>query len=205
MMATNYFGPFIFTKTVLDLMRQTSAKAGSDVRIVFVTSAVHDMMGSLSVRFSEPSDLSSPFPPTNYDSWTNRLARYGRSKLATVLFITELQRRLDAEGSNIIAITLHPGVVTTDGSLASVSTIPIVGPLVGAIAKLTFSRPAEGALNSLFAATNPVVRAEPETYKGKYLMPVGKVTEPSKLAQDPELSKSLWDLSERVVESRTAA
>ncbi|KAG8736738.1 hypothetical protein FRC10_008980 [Ceratobasidium sp. 414] len=226
MMATNHFGPFVFTKTVLDLMKQTSEKPGSDVRIVCLTSAAHDMLGSLPVTFSDPSELSSPFPPTNYDSWMNRLARYGRSKLATILFVSELQRRLDADGSNIIAISLHPGTATTgayqlsaanpkitknilsfsqDGSIATVASIPIIGPVVGAIARIIFVRPAEGALTSIFAAINPVVRAESDKYKGKYLTPVGKVTVPSKLAQDVELSKRLWDLSEKVVENRITA
>ncbi|KAG8734641.1 hypothetical protein FRC10_011598 [Ceratobasidium sp. 414] len=207
MMATNHFGPFVFTKTVLDLMKKTSAKPGSDVRIVSVSSGAHDLLGSLPVTFSDPSELSSPFPPTNNDSWMNRVAR------------------CDAEGSDIMAVSLNPGAVTTgayrllaidpeitdisslsqDGSLAAVANIPIFGPVAGVIAKLVFAHPAEGALTSIFAATNPVVRTEPEKYKGKYLTPVGKVTTPSKLAQDVELSKRLWDLSERVVENRTMA
>ncbi|KAG9094305.1 hypothetical protein FS749_012741 [Ceratobasidium sp. UAMH 11750] len=205
MMATNHLGPFVFTQTVLDLMKQTSAKPGSDVRIVSLSSGAHAMLGSSPVTFSDPSELSSLFPPINYDSWMNKLARLGRSKLANILFVSELQRRLDAEGSSIIAISLNPGAVTTDGSLAAVANIPVIGRVAGVIAQFVFAHPAEGALTSIFAATNPVVRAEPEKYKGKYLTPVGKVTAPSELAQDVELSKRLWDLSERMVESRISA
>ncbi|KAG9081170.1 hypothetical protein FRC06_005755 [Ceratobasidium sp. 370] len=124
-MATNHLGPFVFTQTVLDLMKQTSAKPGSDVRIVSVASMAHDMLGSLPLTFSDSSELSSPFPPTNYDSWMNRLVRYGRSKVANILFISELQRRLDAEGSNIIAISLHPGTVTTGSFIMATKTLNI--------------------------------------------------------------------------------
>ena len=40
----------------------------------------------------------------------------GRSKLANLLFMKELQRRLDAEGSSILTISLHPGNVGTGKS-----------------------------------------------------------------------------------------
>ncbi|KAG9098349.1 hypothetical protein FRC07_010659 [Ceratobasidium sp. 392] len=200
-MATNHFGPFVFTKAVLDLMKGTSAKPGSDVRIVSVSSETHGSTGSHPVKFANPSELNTPFPPVDYNSWSNRVNRYGRSKLANILFISELQRRLDAQGSNIIALSLHPGSIATEGSADVISSIPFVGPLAAIIAKLLFTRPADGALNSVFAATNPIVRAQPGKYKGKYLTPVGKVTKPSKLAQDEDLAKRLWDLSEKVVES----
>lgn len=67
--------------------------------------------------------------------------------------------------------------------------------------KLFFLDEAEGARNSVFAAANPVVRAESDKYKGCYLMPIGKITEPSKLAQDEVLAKQLWLLTERIVEA----
>jgi hypothetical protein len=37
----------------------------------------------------------------------------GRTKLANMLFAAELQRRLDAEGSQIIVLSLSPGAVST--------------------------------------------------------------------------------------------
>ncbi|KAG8685725.1 hypothetical protein FRC09_014566 [Ceratobasidium sp. 395] len=205
MLGTNHFGPFVFTTIVLDLMKQTSAKPGSDVRIVSVASKTHEMLSADSVHFADTNELKSTFPPTNPDSWLNRLFRYSRSKIANVLFVNELQRRLDEEGSNIIAISLHPGTVVTDGAMASVTSLPVIGSVAGIIAQYVFADPAVGALNSMFAATNPVVRAEPDKYKGNYLMPVGNITAPSKLAQDQELAKRLWDLSEQVVQSRSAA
>ncbi|KAG8741418.1 hypothetical protein FRC12_015684 [Ceratobasidium sp. 428] len=204
-LGTNHFGPFVFTTTVLDLMKQTSAKPGSDVRIVSVASKTHEMLGSDSVHFADTDELKTTFPSTNPDSWLNRLLRYSRSKLANVLFVSELQHRLDAEGSNIIAISLHPGTVVTDGAIGSVTSLPVIGSVAGIIAQYVFADPAVGALNSMFAATNPVVRAEPDKYKGKYLMPVGIITTPSKPAQDQELAKRLWDLSEQVVQSRSTA
>lgn len=62
-----------------------------------------------------------------------------------------------------------------------------------------FAGIADGAYTSVFAAANPVVRAKPDAYKGKYLVPFGRVTAPAPLAHDGELAKQLWTLSEKVV------
>ncbi|QRV80577.1 short chain dehydrogenase [Ceratobasidium sp. AG-Ba] len=204
MMAVNYFGPFVFTMILLDLMKQTSTKRGSDVRIVNVSSDVHDMWGNPTVTFTDPAEFSTPFPAENCDSWVNRIARYGRSKLGVVMFTSELQQRLGAEGSHIIAISLDPGTFATGTSLDVVVGMPIVGPVATVIAKLVYPPGSEGAGNIMFAAVDPVVRAEPDKYKGKFLMPIGLVTAPSKYAQDVELSKRLWDLTEKVVRSKTS-
>ena len=44
---------------------------------------------------------------------TNSHPFIGLSKLANILFTTELQRRLDAENVPALSITLHPGGVST--------------------------------------------------------------------------------------------
>lgn len=145
----------------------------------------------------------------------------GRSKLANIMFTRELQRRLDAEGSNIVALSLHPGTISTgastgapqvayiwlifllDGTLDAMSTIPVIGPLARIIASYIFMSQPNGARTTVFAATDPRVRAESEKYKGAYLHPYGKITLPSKQARDGELSKRLWALSEKIVGDKT--
>jgi hypothetical protein len=87
-----------------------------------------------------------------------------------------------------------------ESAVDAVSQIPILGSLSSLLIWLTFVGEDEGARNSVFAAANPVIRAEPEKYKGKYLMPVGRITAPSLLAQDVELSKQLWSLTEKITE-----
>ncbi|QRV94563.1 short chain dehydrogenase [Ceratobasidium sp. AG-Ba] len=202
-MAVHHFGPFVFTMTVLDLMKQTSAKQGSDVRIVCVNSRAHNELVSPPIDFDDEEGLiSKPYPPTNYNTFMGSLARCGRTKLANLLFAKELQRRLGEEGSNIIVLSLHPGTIKTDTALDTVAKMPIIGSVFRLIGSFMFTDEPTGALNTMFAATNPVVRAEAEKYKGKYLMPVGRLTAPSTFAQDGELAKRVWGLTEKVVKAK---
>lgn len=77
----------------------------------------------------------------------------------------------------------------------------VLGWLVNAIHQLMgwYLSPREGAFNSLYAATSPVIRAERSTYSGAYLNPVGAVAEPGSEAKDPVAAQDLWETSEREV------
>lgn len=56
----------------------------------------------------------------------------------------------------------------------------------------------DGAITSLFAATSPQVREQPETYDGAYLVPFGKVERPLDKANDAKLASELWTASENI-------
>jgi hypothetical protein len=74
----------------------------------------------------------------------------GFAKLANILWTNEPQRRLDAEGSPIIAISVHPGSVNTfAGKLPT-----LMKPVGSLIMKLFFKHPDEGAYNSVIAAAS---------------------------------------------------
>ncbi|KAF8600688.1 NAD(P)-binding protein [Ceratobasidium sp. AG-I] len=196
-MATNHIGHFVFTTTLLDLMKQTSRQPGADVRIVNVSSITHTM--TKEVSFDQSSDLTKLFPARNPDTWMSSLTRYGRSKLANILFAKELQRRLDKADYNITVTSLHPGNIRTDSAISITSRMPVIGPVVGFLANYIYTSVPDGAYTSVFAATNPIIRAKPENYKGKYLVPMGKVATTSSLGEDAELAKKLWALSETVI------
>lgn len=120
-------------------------------------------------------------------------ARYFVSKLANVLFTQSLTRQLAA--TKIICVSLHPGLVNT--SLAAKSPYP---RLIGALLWLFATDPAQGAYTSCFAAASPLVRAEPEKYKGAYLEPVGKIGAASANSQRVDLQDELWATTERYLE-----
>lgn len=95
--ATNYLGPFALTGVLLPLLRDAPSS-----RIVYVSSLAH-RFGKLSL-----------YPPREQAAAYRPLAAYGRSKLALMAHMLELNRRLQQRGSQIIAVSAHPGFAPTD-------------------------------------------------------------------------------------------
>src|ERR1700739_272250 len=85
---TNHLGHFALTNLLLPKLTD---------RVVTVSSLLHNI-GYISVK-----DLNWQSRP--YSRWL----AYGQSKLANLLFTSELQRRLDSVGSALRALAAHPG------------------------------------------------------------------------------------------------
>ncbi|TFY66520.1 hypothetical protein EVG20_g4574 [Dentipellis fragilis] len=191
--AINHFGHFVFTQTLLPLLKETAKRRDADVRIVIVSSNSYTTPGT--TKFGSLEDMNDPQgTPGNENAMSARLRRYGTSKLMNVLFATELQRRLDTENAAITVISVHPGSVATETVLTT--DLPWYITLFVTLFGVT---PLQGAMTSLFAATSAQVAAEREKYKGKYLVPYGKIAGPATAAsKDPALAKTLWETTERI-------
>ncbi len=61
------------------------------------------------------------------------------------------------------------------------------------LVRLAFASPDTGAITSLFAATAKVVKERPEEYKGRYLVPYGKVGKAHRVVQDKVAARNLWE------------
>ena len=59
--------------------------------------------------------------------------------------------------------------------------------------------PMEGAMTTLFTATDSRVWAEKEKFAGAYFVPPGKVEVPVGNWNNDELAEELWPTSERVI------
>ena len=175
-LATNHLGHFALTNLLLPRI--------SD-RVVVVGSASH-RSGELDL-----DDLG----------WERRrygaFAAYGASKLANLLFLAELQRRLTAVGSTLRVTGAHPGTTSTAITSSSASWPK---KMVGKYGhRLVGMPPWQGALPTLYAATMDVPG---NTYLGPHRLremvgwptPVGR----SERALDPDLAKALWAESERL-------
>jgi NAD(P)-dependent dehydrogenase (short-subunit alcohol dehydrogenase family) len=163
---TNHLGHYLFTRLLLDRIRETGT-----ARIVNVSSRSHYQAKGI--------DWSKLKSPTR--SITG-MSEYSVSKLSNVLFTKELAKRL--EGSGVTVYAVHPGVVATD------IWRRIPPPFKWVIKKFMIT-PEEGAQSSLVCATSP----ELEKDTGRYYDVGGKEKRPSRLADDTELAKTLWTRS----------
>ncbi|WP_327141418.1 oxidoreductase [Nocardia sp. NBC_01327] len=180
--ATNHLGHFALTGLVLDLLAPAARVVAVSSRASGYRSTTVDL-GDLGFEHRE-------YKPMRV---------YGQSKLANLLFIFELQRRLEAAGAALVAAAVYPGVATSDfnrnlGLTARILAHPALRPLSRLITQTTEM----GALPSLRAATDPGVRG------GEYFGPSGRtkgypvLRQPGPLARDLDLAARLWEESERM-------
>ncbi|GAA4581256.1 SDR family NAD(P)-dependent oxidoreductase [Planotetraspora phitsanulokensis] len=181
---TNHLGHFALTGLLLDRMLHVPGS-----RVVTVSSAGHRQGGPIDF-----DDLN--WKTRKY----SRVAAYGHSKLANLMFTYELQRRL-AGKSGTIAVAAHPGGSDTGGSRTSVSLQPLYFRALFALVRPLLIQPAEmGALPPLRAATDPSVQG------GQYYGPAGfqeskghpKIVKSSAQSYDEAAQRRLWLISEKL-------
>ena len=132
------------------------------------------------------SDLSAS---RSYHNWQ----RYQASKLANLLHMFELDRRLSAAGRSTQAIGCHPGVALTELTRHLPLPLRTMTPLAAPF----FNSAAQGAWPTLQAATGAHVQG------GDYLGPqgLGEISGRSgparatRTARDPKLGRELWERS----------
>lgn len=179
----------------MPLFKSATLYKDADVRIVNISSTAQTafLPRDFDFQFDKPSGLSHPilhYPmqwrlgAKHVFSWD--MIRFSISKAALILFATELQRRLDAQGIPILTLSVHPGSAYTEG-LVAVNNI-----FISTMARLFFGSAEQGAVSPLFAATAKQVRQSPEKYKAKFLLPIGEVTSPHPVSEDEKQIKGLW-------------
>ena len=172
---TNHLGHFALTNLLLDRIRE---------RVVVVASGAH-RFGKIRL-----DDL-------NWERGYRRHAAYGQAKLANLLFMAELQRRLSAADSAVKVTGAHPGWAATN--LQSRSGNRVENGLMSVGNRLFAQDQDMGALPTLYAATMDL---PPNAYIGPdgrfelrgHPAPVGR----SKAATDERTARELWALSARL-------
>lgn len=169
-LAVNHLASFLLTDLLLGTLR-----ASAPARIVVVSSAVH---ASGRIDFG---DLQGErrYRPRAYDD----------SKLANLLFTTELARRL--EGTGVTVNALHPGFVATGFAK---NNGRLVAALVSLLAPLVARSPHKGAATSVHLASSPSVAGT----TGKYFYDSHEVP-PARHAGDVDVAARLWEASARLV------
>jgi NAD(P)-dependent dehydrogenase (short-subunit alcohol dehydrogenase family) len=180
-LGTNHLGHFALTGLLLPALL---ARPGA--RVVTVSSTVHR------VGVMNFDDLMSE---RSYRPWQ----AYAQSKLANLLFMRELDRRVRAARLNLVSVAAHPGYASTN--LQSVGPQMARRRLTGVVMKAATmvlgQSAASGALPQLYAATAPGVHG------GDYYGPRGPAEQrglPKKVsmsanARDDCAAAALWERS----------
>lgn len=181
MLGVNYLGHYALTARLMPAL--LAARGG---RIVMTT--------SLSYRFGRLDLDDLMFERRHFGIWP----AYFASKLATVLFAVELERRLRwtvPDDARPLAVCAHPGIADTEiGPKAGLGN-PRTSRRDAMVAKLIMQPAEVGALPTLRAATAPDV-AGGEIY-GPRFMAAGppRRERPARRARVAADARSLWDLS----------
>lgn len=184
--ATNHLGHFYLTNLLLDKMKQTAKSSGIQGRIVNLSSVAHLHTCAEGIRFDMINDKSS---------YSDKKA-YGQSKLANILHVKELSRRLQEEGANITVNAVHPGLIMTNLMRHSERLMRVIR----LITYILWKNVPQGAATTCYVAVHPKLK----DVTGKYFLDCNEF-EPSKLANDEVLAKKLWDFSNKLVDSALSA
>jgi len=173
---TNHLGHFALTNLLLEHVTG---------RVVVVASGAH-RFGAIDF-----DDLQWERKP--YKAWR----AYGQSKLANLLFTAELQRRLTAAGSPVLATAAHPGYAATNLQFHSgrgwFDRLNVVSN------RLIAQDDNGGALPTLYAA---VADVPGNSYAGPSgfmeLRGAPKLVTRTSAAEDMDVTRRLWDVSEQL-------
>ncbi|MGK5683692.1 oxidoreductase [Actinoplanes sp. URMC 104] len=172
---TNHLGPFALTNLLLEHVTG---------RVVNLSSQA-ERMGRLDLE--DPQGERRPY---------REAQAYNRSKLANLLFTAELQRRLNAAGSQVRALAAHPGLVRSDIYAES-------GAVTRLLVRLLGQSPEEGALPVLYAA---VADLPGDSFTGPsrfaHMRGAPELINRSATARDEQLAARLWTLSEQLTTTR---
>ncbi|HYW97175.1 MAG TPA: oxidoreductase [Bacteroidales bacterium] len=148
---TNHLGHFVLTSLLFDLIKKTRGS-----RVVTLSSLMHKRG---EIRFED----------LNWDSDYSKWKAYGQSKLANLLFMLELEKKIKSSGNSVISVASHPGWASTNlqakGPEMEGSNI---GLWLNNLGNNLLAQSAEmGAMPTLYAATSHDVTG------GKYYGPSG--------------------------------
>ncbi|MFI6865858.1 oxidoreductase [Nocardia sp. NPDC050406] len=182
---TNFLGHFALTGGLLDAL--TAAPAG---RIVTVSSITH-----------RRRDAALDFDDLAFTRGFDQAAAYGRSKLASMTFMVELQRRLSAAGSPTLSLAAHPGGVRTRILQQQNPLIQLVyHPRLTALTGWFTQSATDGAQPVLRAALDTDARGADYFGPGGRWELIGKPVRVaiSRRAQDPDTGVRLWRAAEEL-------
>ncbi|WP_280397956.1 oxidoreductase [Nocardia carnea] len=176
----NHLAPFALTNLLLDRITD---------RVVSTSSTAYR---TAQLDFDDMQWTQRPYQP---------FGAYGASKLSVLLFTAELQHRLNAVGSPVIATTAHPGWAATGFRITSGNRL--LDALSALFTPMLAQSSDAGALPTLLAAVGDIPGgsfAGPSRFGGvRGPATVGRI---SPVAEDPDAATRLWHVSEHLTGTR---
>src|SRR6516164_10270308 len=166
--AVNHLAPFLLSKLLLRRLKESAP-----ARIITTASQAH-------------RGARIPFDDLNAERSYPGFGRYCETKLANILFTTELARRLD--GTGVTANCFHPGLVATGFNRSNGLLMKLGMTILRPVSR----SPEKGAEPLVWLATSPDVA----NVSGVYFFDQEQGS-PSPEAQDTETARRLWEISER--------
>ncbi len=175
--AVNHLAPFLLTTLLLDRLT-----ASAPARVITTTSDAH---------------AGAHIPFDDFESGADRargFRRYGQTKLANILFTSELARRIESTG--VTANCYHPGFIASNFNRNNGARMRIAMTLARPFARSN----ERGADTLVWLADSAAVSGQ----SGRYFVD-RRLGKPSAAALDHVAAERLWDLSERQVAASAPA
>lgn len=184
-MMANHVGHVTLTSHLLKLLKSTADKHGK-VRIQAQSSNAHQGAPK-DTKFASIAELNQDLGPNG---------QYGRSKLASLLYMRYLDRHLHTAHPNILCNATHPGIVDTKMSTKDIhEPYPIAGAIMS-VGMAPFKKDQwEGSASTLYAATAT-------NNSGEYICPPKTVEAGSELANNAQLGEQLMKLTREIIASK---
>lgn len=190
MMGINHLGHFALTGLLLERLLTTPQS-----RIVTVSSGAH-RAGKIDLDNFHTVEAA-------------QRGAYANSKLANMLFMLELQRKLVHINADTVSIAAGPGPTKTDGAQAGIQSIPnpFLRRVVDSLTDRLMESSDKGAMPSLRAATDSQAKGGDyfglSGFMGMRGYPVAQ--KPAKSANDKGLAQDLWKRSATLTEIQYTA
>jgi len=176
---SNHIGHFALTGLLLPLLLNTE-----NSRVVTLSSLAHR---KAAIDF-ENLDGTDGYKGMKF---------YGQSKLANLMFATELDKRLKQHGLSTLSLACHPGISATNLFKIGNREMPRI---FRGLMNRYLQPAAMGVLPTVYAATDPGITG------GEYIGPDGKgqrrgypaLEKPDPAVNNEAIRKKLWDVSEEL-------
>ncbi|MBS4214375.1 SDR family NAD(P)-dependent oxidoreductase [Neobacillus rhizophilus] len=178
--AVNHLAPFLLTSLLLERLKESES-----ARVINTASHGHKMA-------KDGFDFTNVNGEGLYRGFKKIMGgptiRYAQTKLANILFTSELSRRL--EGTNVSIHCFDPGLVATNFNQNN----GMMAKATMAVMNLFSRTPEKGADTLVWLAETKDV----SNLNGKYCVD-RQQKEPAEVAADKELARKLWEISEEQV------